>query len=139
MATIDVYTFEDKNGQDSGSFWTQDLEEARKYAQDGGLKIIVNEYEFSDSYALDGEDYTPRTSFEFHNEGGEDITGDADQEEEAWQVRASDEGTLTAEVRKDEAGAWFTWSSPSLSTNSYPAWRDAMKALDVTDFRELDD
>ena len=52
---IRVYTFEQKDGT-KPEFTTQDPNEAKKYAQDNGLKMIANDYEFSDSELV--EDYT---------------------------------------------------------------------------------
>lgn len=56
-ASITVYSFEDKDGNEFGSFTTQDYEEAKRYAAEGRLKVIANEYEWSESFPL--EDYTP--------------------------------------------------------------------------------
>lgn len=140
MSTINVYTFEDKNGTPYGSYETQDISQARGYAQTSKTRVIVNEYEFSDSYLLDGEDYTPRPRFEFINADDVDITGDDDQEKTACRVRAYDEGTDTAaaEVMRDES-TWYVFWPLGSSAEGCPAWRDAMKAAGVSDFRELDD
>jgi hypothetical protein len=56
--TVTVYTFEDGDGDEYGSFTTQDYAEAKAYAQDNRLCVIANEFEWADSHPLD--DYTPR-------------------------------------------------------------------------------
>jgi hypothetical protein len=55
MASIEVYTFEDKDGAEQG-YVTQDIEEARRYARRYQLRLIANEYEWSDSELV--EDHT---------------------------------------------------------------------------------
>ena len=55
--TVTVYTFEDEDG--SEQVWTtQNPVEARDYARLNQLKMIANEYEYSDSEVV--EDFTPK-------------------------------------------------------------------------------
>jgi predicted DNA-binding protein (UPF0251 family) len=54
--TITVYTFEDMHGDDSGTFETQNYDEAKRHAAQYRLRIMANEYEWSEAYPL--EDYT---------------------------------------------------------------------------------
>ena len=53
MATIDVYTFEDADGNEPFGFSTQDFAEARRFAAENRLRVICNQYEFADSYEVD--------------------------------------------------------------------------------------
>ena len=56
---IEVYTFEDANGDPFNETWsTQDIEEARRYAKEHQLKIIARIYEYADSEVV--EDHTPK-------------------------------------------------------------------------------
>jgi len=45
---VEVYTFEDADGVESG-WHTMDAQEARDYARERGLKWIANRFEFTDS------------------------------------------------------------------------------------------
>lgn len=56
--TIEVYTFENADGDEWGFFTTQELEEARSYARENKLRLIANTFEWTDSELL--EDHTPR-------------------------------------------------------------------------------
>jgi hypothetical protein len=49
---ICVYTLEDRDGNEQ-SWHTQDYSEAQALAQRDHLKVICNEFEFSDSYLVD--------------------------------------------------------------------------------------
>jgi hypothetical protein len=49
---INVYTLEDSEGNEE-EFSSQNYQEARDYAQKSHLKVICNEFEFSDSYLVD--------------------------------------------------------------------------------------
>jgi len=55
---IEVYTFEDADGDAFGSWTTQDISEARHYAIRHRLRIIANVYEWTDSELV--EDYTEK-------------------------------------------------------------------------------
>jgi len=55
-ANIEVYTFEDKEGNES-DYSTQDYQEAEEYAKEYGYMIIANIYEWQDSELV--KDYTP--------------------------------------------------------------------------------
>jgi hypothetical protein len=52
MSSIDVYTLEDAEGNEQ-MFETQDYEWAKTCATVDHLKVICNEYEYSDSYMVD--------------------------------------------------------------------------------------
>ena len=56
--TITVYTFEDKNGHEYGTWHTQIAHDARQYAAKYQLRVIANEYEFADSEPVEGWDFT---------------------------------------------------------------------------------
>lgn len=62
--TITVYTFIDADGNEYGSFRTRDYGEAKSYAQDNALMVVANEYEFTDSYPVPGDDYRPQPDTE---------------------------------------------------------------------------
>jgi rubredoxin len=53
---IEVYTFKDKDGQEFGTYFTQDIEEAKEYARDNKLRVIANTFVWDDSEEI--EDYT---------------------------------------------------------------------------------
>lgn len=53
---LTLYTLEDADGNEVGTFSTQDPYEASVYAREYRLKMIANEYEFSDSDVV--EDHT---------------------------------------------------------------------------------
>lgn len=55
MSSITVYSFENANGP-FGSYTTQNINDAREYGRNNALKVIANEYEFSDSELV--EDFT---------------------------------------------------------------------------------
>lgn len=56
MANVTVYSFEGADGTDFGSYTTTNLNEAKEYGRTNALKVIANEYEFSDSELV--EDFT---------------------------------------------------------------------------------
>jgi hypothetical protein len=56
--TIEVYCFEDADGNAVDYFTTQDIEGARRYAIQNGYAIIARTFEFSDSELV--EDYRPK-------------------------------------------------------------------------------
>ena len=62
-----VYTFEAGPGVEmaypDAELWTRDYQEARKYAQEHGYRVIANEYEFEDSELID--DFTPQIECSF--------------------------------------------------------------------------
>lgn len=58
MSTIDVYTLEDAEGNEQPMFETQDYQEAKTAAMRNHMKVICNEFEFSDSYMTD--DFTEK-------------------------------------------------------------------------------
>lgn len=51
--SIIVYTFEDAQGRETGSFSTQSASAAKEHAQEYGYNVKANEYEFSDSYPVE--------------------------------------------------------------------------------------
>lgn len=142
IPNITVYMFEAAPGRElnypDAELWTLDEDEARTYAKKNGYQLVGSDCQREETELI--EDYTPRPRFEFIDADGEDITGDADQEETACRVRAYNEDTDTAatEAMRDESTWYIFWPLGS-SAEGYPAWRDAMKAAGVSDFRELDD
>ena len=57
---VTIYTVEDADGCGESSYWWPfEVVEAREYAQKYRLRLIANEYEFSDSYTV--EDHTGGT------------------------------------------------------------------------------
>ncbi len=58
MATITVYSFESKDGTED-TFTTVDVHEARERARRYRMKLIANEYEWTDSEVI--EDFTAST------------------------------------------------------------------------------
>ena len=58
MATIEMYGFEDEDGETVGHGWMSfDIQEAREYARSNRLALIAYEYEYADSSLV--EDYRP--------------------------------------------------------------------------------
>ena len=55
---LTLYSFEDADGNEYGTWTTQNYDEAKKYAARYRLRIIGNEYEWSEAVPLD--DYTSR-------------------------------------------------------------------------------
>ena len=68
--SIEVYVFEDKEGNSVCDWTTQDIEEARQFAREEKCRIIARIFEFSDSELV--ESYI----------NGDDIYGGEDAEEE---------------------------------------------------------
>jgi hypothetical protein len=68
--TIDVYCFEDGEGNEFGCFTTQNYDEAKQFASEHKLRIICRHFEYSDWEPLD--DYTHTSS----PEGEEDEDDD---------------------------------------------------------------
>lgn len=56
--TLTLYTFEDADGREYGTFTTQDYAEAKGYAAEQKLRLIANEYEWSEAVPVTGDDYT---------------------------------------------------------------------------------
>jgi len=54
--SVEIYTFEDADGNSFTDWETQDMGEARAFAQEHQLRLIANTYEWSDSEMI--EDYT---------------------------------------------------------------------------------
>lgn len=52
--TITLYTFEDADGNEVGSYSTQSGPDAKDYARQYGYNVKANEYEFADSYLVGG-------------------------------------------------------------------------------------
>jgi hypothetical protein len=65
MSTITVYTFEDSAGEDT--FTTQNPTEAKDRGQRYGMRVIANEYEYSDSEVV----------WDFTEDDSEDTLGPA--------------------------------------------------------------
>lgn len=59
MSTISVYRFEDRRGNEASSWQTQDYEAAKKFAAENGYRIMIDEYEYSDSTPDEHGDFTP--------------------------------------------------------------------------------
>jgi hypothetical protein len=53
---IEVYAFEDKNGESVTDWTTQDIREAREYAQENKCVLVARQYEYTDSEVV--EDYS---------------------------------------------------------------------------------
>jgi hypothetical protein len=54
---LEVYSFENREGDATG-FTTMNFNEAQEYARQHNLRLIVNEYEWADSFMI--EDHTRR-------------------------------------------------------------------------------
>lgn len=59
MATISVYTFEDADGNEQ-EYSTQNSIEAKEYASKYNLRVVDNEYEWSDSSLVAEWDFTEK-------------------------------------------------------------------------------
>lgn len=55
---LEVYVFEDADGNEFGTFTTQNIEEAKQYARGNKLRIIARVFEYADSEMV--EDYTEK-------------------------------------------------------------------------------
>jgi hypothetical protein len=55
---IEIYCFEDADGNSVDYFTTQNIEAARRYAIDNGYALIARMFEYSDSELV--EDYRPK-------------------------------------------------------------------------------
>jgi hypothetical protein len=55
---IVLYTFESKDGHEAGTFQTHNSQEAKEYAQQNGLRVVENIFEFSESIPIPEWDYT---------------------------------------------------------------------------------
>ena len=75
--TIDVYCFEDADGNEFGSFNTQNYAEAQQFARENKFRIICRHFEFSDSEPMD--DYTHTSSPEGEEDEDDDESGDDDE------------------------------------------------------------
>ena len=53
------YTLEDAEGNEEGSYFFETYEEAKTRAMTDHLRVICNEFEFSDSYMVDDFTDTP--------------------------------------------------------------------------------
>jgi hypothetical protein len=71
--TLELYSFEDADGNESGTFTTREIEEAKQYAQDNGLRVIANVYEWSEAVPVSGCDYTGADADD--DEDDDDATG----------------------------------------------------------------
>jgi hypothetical protein len=58
MGEISVYSFEDANGDDHGTFTTMKWDEAKEYAQRYGLRVIENVYEWTEAVPVPGFDFS---------------------------------------------------------------------------------
>lgn len=56
--TISMYSFEDKDGEESGCFTTLNFRDAEEYARKYNLRIIENVFEWSEAIPVEGGDYT---------------------------------------------------------------------------------
>jgi len=48
MATVTLYTFEDRDGDEGSTFSTFSATEAKDHGERYALRVIANEYEYSD-------------------------------------------------------------------------------------------
>jgi hypothetical protein len=55
---LELYTFEDADGNSFGTFTTTDPSDARRYASEHGLRMVANTFIWSDSELA--ADYTGR-------------------------------------------------------------------------------
>ena len=55
---LTLYSFEDKNGDESGCYTTQDFEEAKAHAMKYRLRLIENVYEWTEAVPYPGCDFT---------------------------------------------------------------------------------
>jgi hypothetical protein len=62
VTRIEVYTFEDANGNEVSSYTTQNPGEARDYAQTGGYRVRSHIYEWTDSELVAEWDFTRSAS-----------------------------------------------------------------------------
>jgi hypothetical protein len=49
LSDIEVYAFEDRDGNESGSFTTTDIDAAKKHAREHGLRLMARIYKYADS------------------------------------------------------------------------------------------
>lgn len=56
MASVTLYSFEDADGNEFGTFTTFDVTVAREYARTNRMRLIAQEYEYTDSELV--EDFT---------------------------------------------------------------------------------
>lgn len=54
--TIEVYAFEDREGNSVTEWTTQDIDEARAYAREHRCRLIARQFEYADSELV--EDYS---------------------------------------------------------------------------------
>jgi hypothetical protein len=62
MSTLSLYSFEDAEGNEEGTFTTMKWDEAKEYASRYHLRVIENVYEWSEAVPVPGGDYTARGS-----------------------------------------------------------------------------
>lgn len=55
---ISLYTFEDAEGNEFGTYNTQKASEAESYARANNLRVIDNIYEWEESVPVPGWDFT---------------------------------------------------------------------------------
>lgn len=58
MAEISVYTFEDADGNEDGTYSTQNSREAEEHARKYELRVIENVYEWQEAVPVEGWDFT---------------------------------------------------------------------------------
>jgi hypothetical protein len=58
MDKIEVYVFEDADGNPFGSYATTNVKDAKEYALDAGLRVVARVYEFSHSEPVPEWDFT---------------------------------------------------------------------------------
>lgn len=58
--SIEVFTFEDADGNEAGSFSTQSATEAKEHARRNGYRVRANTFEWADSELVDAWDWTER-------------------------------------------------------------------------------
>lgn len=63
MSTLSVYSFEDKDGNEYGTWNTQNYQEAKEHAQKYELRLMENIYEWQERVPVEGDDYTPKQQF----------------------------------------------------------------------------
>jgi hypothetical protein len=56
--SISVYSFEDREGHEDGTYQTQCYRDAQEHARRYGLRLIDNIYEWQEAIPVEGDDYT---------------------------------------------------------------------------------
>jgi hypothetical protein len=76
--SIEVYAFEDKDGNEDGTFTTRDIEEAKRHARKDRLRMMARVFEYTDSELVED------------NSGTDDSEDDDGTPEESRPAQAAD-------------------------------------------------